>query len=86
MWIVYVLLCSDKSLYTGYTDNLEKRFVSHKEGKGAKYTKSHKPIKIVYSEIFEQKNDALKREAEIKKWERKDKIQRLGLSLLINGE
>lgn len=80
MWIVYVLLCSDKSLYTGYTDNLEKRFTSHKEGKGAKYTKSHKPIKIVYSEIFEQKNDALKREAEIKKWKRFDKIQRLKIT------
>ena len=82
MWIVYVLLCSDKSLYTGCTNNLEKRFESHKKGKGAQYTKSHKPIKVVYSESFEQKNDALKREAEIKKWKRKDKIKRLGLVLL----
>ena len=67
MWFVYVLLCSDSSLYTGVTNNLEKRFIAHKNGKGAQYTKSHKPIKIVYSKSFEQKSDALKKEAEIKK-------------------
>lgn len=81
MWFVYVLFCSDSSLYTGITNDLEKRFTAHKNGKGAQYTKSHKPIKIVYSQSFEQKSDALKREAEIKKMRRPDKIKTLGLKI-----
>lgn len=82
MWIVYVLICEDKTLYTGYTNNLEKRFDSHKKGIGAQYTKSHKPVKVVYSEDFEQKNDALKREAQIKKWTRKQKIENLKIKII----
>lgn len=81
MWIVYVLICADKTLYTGYTNNLEKRFDSHKNGKGAQYTKSHKPVRIVYSEMFDQKNDALKKEAQIKKWTRKQKIEKLKIKV-----
>jgi putative endonuclease len=67
MWFVYILLCADGSLYTGSTNNLEKRFTDHQKGKGSKYTRSHKPIKIVYSEKLESKSAALKREIEIKK-------------------
>jgi len=77
MWHVYILLCSDNSLYTGATNNLEKRFTDHKNGKGAAYTKSHKPLKIVYSEQFQTKSEALKREIEIKSWSRKRKLRLL---------
>ena len=75
MWFVYILKCEDGSLYTGYTNDLEKRFESHKSGKGAKYTKSYPPEKIVYFEKHRSKIIALKREREIKKWPRAEKIE-----------
>lgn len=81
MWYVYILLCADNSLYTGYSDDPEKRFLEHKNGKGAKYTKSHKPLKIVYQEEFKTKSEALKREIEIKSWPREKKIKELKLHL-----
>ena len=68
-----MLLCQDDSYYTGSSNNIEKRFKDHISGKGARYTKSHKPIKIVYKEKFATKSEALKREAEIKSWSRKKK-------------
>lgn len=61
-WFAYVLLCSNNSFYRGYTNDLDKRFQQHLSGKGAKYTRMHKPIKIVYFEEFSVKEDALKRE------------------------
>lgn len=64
---VYILRCNDGSLYTGWTNNLEKRFKAHSEGKGAKYTKGRGPLELVYYEEFEEKNDAMKREYAIKK-------------------
>ncbi len=79
MWFVYILLCQDKSFYCGSTNNLQKRFAEHLKGKGGRYTRSHKPIKIVHAEEFNSKNDALKREAEIKSWTRTKKIKILGL-------
>ena len=81
MWYVYILLCKDKSLYTGITDNLKKRFSEHKEGRGGSYTRSHKPVKIVYTEELASKSEALKREMEIKKWDRTAKIKILGLKI-----
>ncbi len=80
MWHIYILLCADKSFYTGATNNLEKRFKDHQSGKGGAYTRSHPPVKMLYSESFETKSEALKREAEIKKWKRVEKIQNLHLS------
>jgi len=50
MWFVYILLCEDGSLYTGYSNNIDQRFLDHKNGKGGHYTKSHRPIKLIYSE------------------------------------
>jgi putative endonuclease len=73
MWFTYILLCSDGSYYTGSTNDVEKRFKDHLAGKGARYTQSHKPVKIVYKEEFTTKSEALKREAEIKSWSRKRK-------------
>ena len=79
MWWVYVIKCIDGSFYTGASNNLEKRFLDHKEGRGGRYTRSHKVVKIVYSEKLPTRSKALKREAEIKAWKRKDKIKNLKL-------
>lgn len=81
MWYVYILLCKDGSLYTGITNNLKKRFLDHQNGKGGNYTRSHKPVKIIYSEQLKTRSDALKREFEIKSWDRTRKIKLLGLQL-----
>ena len=81
MWFVYILLCEDHSLYTGYSDNPQKRFLEHKAGRGAKYTKSHKPLKLLYTETYASKSEALKREIEIKSWSRQQKIARLNLAV-----
>jgi len=70
MWFIYILLCNDGSYYTGSTNDIQKRFQDHLSGKGARYTKSHKPLKIIYREEFSTKSEALKREAEIKRWPR----------------
>lgn len=69
----YILKCKDNSLYTGWTNNLEKRIKTHNEGKGAKYTKSRLPVELVYYEQFETKEEAMKREYAIKKMNRKMK-------------
>jgi putative endonuclease len=81
MWHVYILLCADNSLYTGATNNLEKRVLDHKNGKGAAYTRSHKPVKLIYSEPFSTKSEALKREIAIKSWTRAKKISVLHLPI-----
>jgi putative endonuclease len=73
MWFVYIIRCQDGSLYTGSTNDIEKRFKDHSEGRGARYTKSHKPVRIIYWEGFSTKSEALKREAELKKWTRTQK-------------
>lgn len=75
MWSVYLLLCKDKSIYTGITNDLENRFLAHKNGRGASYTRSHSPLKILYSEKFRTKSAALKREAKIKKLKRIEKLE-----------
>lgn len=67
MWFVYILRCKDNSLYTGVTVNLLKRFQEHQSGRGAAYTRSHKPVSIVYTEPCKDKSLALKRELQIKK-------------------
>jgi putative endonuclease len=81
MWFVYVLVCNDKSLYTGIAIDPEKRFQKHAVGMGGKYTRSHKPMKIVYLEKLQTRSEALKREWEIKSWPRKTKIQELRLKI-----
>ena len=79
MFYVYILRCADDSLYCGYTTDVEKRFEKHKSGKGAKYTRSHLPLEIVYIEEFENKSDALKRECEIKSMTRLQKEKLVSL-------
>lgn len=75
MWFTYLLLCKDKSVYTGITNNLALRLKHHREGKGGAYTRSHKPVKILYSEKFRTRSVALKREIQIKKMQRKQKLE-----------
>lgn len=64
---VYILLCMDGSFYTGYTKDLDERIKQHENGKGAKYTKTHKPQKLAYFELFNSRSSAMKRERAIKK-------------------
>lgn len=71
---IYILKCADDSLYTGWTNNLEKRVKAHLNGKGAKYTKSRLPVELVYFEEYEDKVDAMKREYAIKQLKRKEKL------------
>lgn len=71
----YIVKCSDGTFYTGWTNNLEKRIRDHNVGKGAKYTKSRRPVELVYYETFSQKEDAMRREYAIKKLERKEKMK-----------
>ena len=73
MWTVYILLCNDNSYYIGSTNNLEKRFQNHQAGKGGAYTRSHKPLKILYTEKYPDKSTALRREAQLKRWPRSKK-------------
>lgn len=72
---VYILKCNDGSLYTGWTNNLEKRIEAHSNGKGAKYTKVRLPVKLVYFEKFDNKISAMKREYAIKQLKRKEKLE-----------
>lgn len=70
---MYILKCSDSSLYTGWTNDLNKRFKVHSQGKGAKYTKGRLPVELVYFEEFDNKIEAMKREYEVKQLSRKEK-------------
>jgi len=69
----YIVECKDGTLYTGWTNNLEKRIADHNDGKGAKYTRARKPVTLVYYETFEEKKEAMKREYEIKHLSRQEK-------------
>ncbi|MBL0848171.1 MULTISPECIES: GIY-YIG nuclease family protein [Mammaliicoccus] len=70
----YILECKDHTLYTGYTTDLERRLKVHNDGKGAKYTRIRRPVKLVYHEIFDNKSEALKREYALKQLTRKQKL------------
>ena len=72
---VYILECNDGTLYTGWTNDIDKRLKAHNDGKGAKYTKGRRPLKLVYLEELETKSEALKRENEIKKMTKDKKRQ-----------
>ena len=72
-WL-YILQCTDDSLYTGITTDLKRRLRQHKNKKGGAYTEAHTVEKIVYTERFPNRNAALKRESEIKSWRREKKL------------
>lgn len=71
----YMLECRDGSLYTGWTNDLEKRVACHNAGKGGKYTASRRPVKLVYYETFATKQEAMRREYAIKQLSRKEKME-----------
>ena len=71
---VYILRCGDDSLYTGWTNNWDKRIQMDAEGKGAKYTRARLPVELVYFEEYEDKIEAMKREYAIKQLKRKEKL------------
>ena len=73
-WIVYILECSDNSLYTGITNDLERRLKEHRTGRGAKYTKHRCPLRVRYTECRGTKGAALAREAAIKSLARSEKL------------
>ena len=69
----YILRCADGTYYCGWTNNLDRRLKAHNEGKGAKYTRSRRPVALVYYEAFSTKEEAMRREYEIKQLPRKKK-------------
>jgi len=73
-YYVYVILCTDGSFYTGYTKNIDTRIKLHESGKGARYTKMHKPQKVTYLELFDTRAQAMKREKQIKKLTHQQKL------------
>ena len=74
MNVVYILRCGDGTLYTGWTNDLEKRLKTHAAGKGAKYTRARLPVTLVYTEVFETEHEARSREYGIKRLTRSQKL------------
>lgn len=72
---VYILLCTDGSFYTGYTKNVDERTKLHENGKGARYTRMHKPKRVAYVELFDSRAKAMKREKAIKKLSHQQKLK-----------
>ena len=70
----YIVICRDSTLYCGYSNDIEKRIDTHNKGVGAKYTKTRLPVKLVYSECFNSKSEAMKREYQIKQLTRQQKL------------
>ena len=78
MWWVYLLRCADGTLYTGSTNDVEKRLAAHNAGRGAKYTRARRPSALVYTEHAESRSAALRREAAIKRLTRAQKLRLIG--------
>ena len=74
MWYLYILKCGDGTLYTGITNDLEKRLEAHRSGKGAKYTRGRGPLELVYQETCDSHGEALRREHSVKKLSREEKL------------
>lgn len=67
MCYVYIVRCADQTLYTGWTNDLKRRMAAHNSGQGAKYTRSRRPVKLVYAEACDDKRSAMQREWQIKR-------------------
>ncbi len=74
MYFLYIMRCEDDSLYTGITTDVERRFKEHSSGKGGHYTRAHKVVEVLYVEECENRSEAQKREAEVKKLSREEKL------------
>lgn len=75
MHYTYMVQCRDGSLYTGYTTDVIRRTKEHNKGKGAKYTRSRRPVELVYYEEYDRKTDAMAREYDLKQLTREDKLK-----------
>ncbi len=75
MNMTYILRCNDGTLYTGWTNDMERRLAAHNAGMGAKYTRGRGPVELVYMEEFETKQEAMRREAAIKKMSKAEKMK-----------
>lgn len=75
IYYIYMLRCKDGSIYTGYTDNIYKRIEKHRSSKGAKYTRGRGPFELVHYESFFTKEEAMQREAAIKKLNKEAKLK-----------
>lgn len=73
-YYIYIVECNDGSLYTGYARDVTARVEKHNLGMGAKYTRNRRPVKLKYQEVFDSKSDAMKREIQIKKLSRREKL------------
>ncbi len=73
-WSLYILECADKTLYTGITNDLDKRLENHANGTGAKYTKGRGPFTVIYTETHENRSGASKRERKVKRLSRTEKL------------
>jgi putative endonuclease len=81
-WFVYILRCADHSLYTGITTDIERRLSEHNSSaKGAKYTRGRRPVTLAYYESFDNRSDASKREAAIKKLPPAEKQRLIGIGV-----
>lgn len=78
IWYLYILECKDGTLYTGITDDVQRRFLAHSQGKGAKYTRGRGPLRLRYREECGTYSDALKREIAVKKLTRQQKLELIG--------
>ena len=74
----YMVKCADGTLFTGWTNCVEKRLKAHNEGKGAKYTRGRGPLELVYLEVHDTKSEAMSREARIKRFTKREKLNLLG--------
>jgi len=74
MWYVYIIECKDRKLYTGITNDLKRRLAEHNSGNGGRFTKVRKPVILVHCEEKKTRSEALKREAEIKRLRRAEKL------------
>ena len=80
-WYVYILRCGDGSLYTGITDDVDKRLAAHRAGKGAKYTRGRGPLELVYTEDCPDRSASSRREYEIKHMTRAEKLRLCGIDV-----
>lgn len=85
IWFLYVLQCQDDTFYTGITNNLEKRMKAHNDGKGAKYTRTRRPVTLLYYEKCSDRSAALIREAAVKAMPRKKKESFVGFDETFYG-
>ena len=79
-WITYMLECADGSIYTGVTNNLDKRIDAHNNGTGAKYTKGRRPVRLIFKEFYPDRSTAQSRETQLKQLSKKQKLMLISKS------